>query len=236
MMRRVGSWQWAGLLVGLLVGLACAAPARPASSDAATVPRAPAPAAEPNAWERLVAAARQEGKLVIAAPANRAARDAVMEFQKAYPDILVEYLGLRGADFFPRLVAERQADQYFFDVHIGGAGTPAQDMKPLGFLDPLDPELLLPDLADEKTWLGGFREAFYDRDRTHVFGFQASLWYQVFVNRDQVPVAELSHVRDLVLPRWSGRIVSDGVSSFGGGCGVGAHWLMVLGEESFRQL
>jgi ABC-type Fe3+ transport system substrate-binding protein len=159
-----------------------------------------------------------------------------MEFQKAYPEIAVEYVAVRGADFVPRIVSERQAELYLYDVHVGGAGTPAQELKPQGFLDPLEPELVLPDVVDDKTWLGGYREAYYDKDGTHVFGFQASLWYQVYVNRDAVPESELSRVQDLTLPQWRDKIASDGITTFGAGCGVGAHWLMVLGEESFRQL
>src|SRR5262245_53383818 len=88
-------------LAGGLLLTACGPAASPAPASApaappAAQPAAPAaPAAAPAStasagdwraeWDKTVAAARQEGKIAIAGPAIPAAREAVLTFQKAYP-------------------------------------------------------------------------------------------------------------------------------------------------------
>jgi len=91
-------------------------------------------------------------------------------------------------------------------------------------------------VLDDSVWLGGLKDGFYDKGRTHSMGYQASLWYQVYVNRDIVSEAELNRVEDLLDPKWAGKIASTDLRTFGPGCAVGAHWLLAAGEDSFRQL
>src|SRR5262249_53259060 len=100
----------AGLVAALAVGLlltACApAGSRPPAAARAAPPAAraaqraaPASSASGNdwraEWDRTVAAAKPEGKIAIAGPAIPAAREALLAFQKAYPQISVEYSGMQ---------------------------------------------------------------------------------------------------------------------------------------------
>ena len=62
-----------------------------------------------------------------------------MAFQKAIPGITVEYSGLTGRDFAPRLMAEREGGQYLWDLYVGGTGTANGDLKPRNVLDPIRP-------------------------------------------------------------------------------------------------
>jgi iron(III) transport system substrate-binding protein len=243
----------AGLVAALAVGLlltACAPAASPAPASAPAAPPAPAsapaapPAASPNApgagdwraqWDRTVAAAKQEGKIAIAGPAIPAAREALLAFQKAYPQISVEYSGMQASDLANRLVPERQVGQYLWDVVVAG-GIPASGLNAPGLLDPFLPNLILPEVLDDSVWLGGLKDGFYDKERVHSMGYQASLWYQVYVNRDIVPESELSRVEDLLDPKWAGKIATTDLRTFGPGCAVGAHWLLAAGEDSFRKL
>src|SRR5437762_3171557 len=64
-------------------------------------------AAAPAGWDQTVAAARQEGRLVISAPANTIWREQLTAFQKDYPEIQVEYSGGNSRDFWPRVAQER---------------------------------------------------------------------------------------------------------------------------------
>jgi iron(III) transport system substrate-binding protein len=216
---------------GKPVGAAATAPA--GSTDAPS--GAGAAAAWQVEWDNTVAAAKQEGTLALAGAPIPAAREALVAFEKAYPQIRVEYTGLVATDLASRLIAERAAGLYLWDVVVGG-GIPASALKTPGLLDPFVPSLLLPEVLDDHVWLGGLKEAFYDEGRAHAFGFGAFHWYQVYVNRDVVPEAELSRVEDLVDPRWKGKIASTDLRTFGPGCAVGAHWLMASGEDSFRRL
>src|SRR5436309_1262094 len=93
-----------------------AAPAAPdagqsASSPAASAPASAAPAAAGQEawraeWERVVAAAKQEGHVVVTGPPGESARQALTAFQQAYPEIQLEYSGQRGADFISRALSE----------------------------------------------------------------------------------------------------------------------------------
>src|SRR3972149_9883944 len=63
-------------------------------------------------WQKILAAAKKEGKVVVAGPPGQSYRDALSQFGKAYPDIQIEYVGLQGRGFAPRLVYERRAGQF----------------------------------------------------------------------------------------------------------------------------
>lgn len=186
--------------------------------------------------DRVLAAAKQEGKVVVNGPTGGGYREAALEFQKVYPEISVEYLAIEGRDFAPRILTERQADQYLWDLTIGGAGTPAQSLKPAGVLDPLQPAILRPDILDDGRWLGGFNNGFYDVEQQYVYAFVGTLRYTAYVDRDVIPESELSRVEDLINPKWRGKIVMDDPRGFGSGCGNGAHLLMVLDEDFLRKL
>ena len=111
---RAGWW----LAFVVACGLVACAPAAPAAAPAAANPPATSAAAGAaeranwqTEWERTLASARQEGTVVVAGPPGQVYRDALMEFQKAYPGIAVEYSGLSGRDFAPKLIAEREGGQ-----------------------------------------------------------------------------------------------------------------------------
>src|SRR5687768_11378457 len=111
-------WAWSGRLIAflgvlLLVGSACgptpaAAPSKPAAapSGAGAAPAgggAPGSASgttagtaasnAPAGWEQTVAAAKQEGKLALSGPPGQLWRDALVAFEKDYPEIKVEFTG-----------------------------------------------------------------------------------------------------------------------------------------------
>jgi ABC-type Fe3+ transport system substrate-binding protein len=235
----------AGLLAALL---AACGPSGAPRAGSAPAPAAPPPASGPSAsggpaqasagqaeWERTLQAARQEGKVIVNGPTGAGPREALVQFQKAYPDITLELQILGGRDFGPRVLAERRGDQYLWDLLIGGAGTPAQTLKPEGVLDPLEPAVL-PENRDDSKWLNGFRAGFYDVEKSHVYAFSASLRFLVYVNRDVVSESELNRVEDLIDPKWRGKIVSDDVLAFGSGCGTAGHLIQVLGDDWVRKL
>src|SRR5262249_1236347 len=159
----------AGLVAALAVGLlltACApaaAPAPPSAPPAPPAPPAPRPAARASAgaagewgaeWDRAAAAAKQEGKIAIAGPAIPAAREAVLTFQKAYPQISVEYSGMQASDLANRLVPERQVGQYLWDVGVAG-GLPPPGLDAPGFVAPFLAYLIFPPVGGSHRLVGG---------------------------------------------------------------------------------
>ena len=74
-------------------------------------------------WERVLRAAKSEGKLSLIGPLGGDRRDALSQaFQSKY-GITVEYHPDAGAGIFPRLNAERKAGLYLWDVLISGTST-----------------------------------------------------------------------------------------------------------------
>jgi ABC-type Fe3+ transport system substrate-binding protein len=226
---------------------ACAQPAT-SSSRAPAEPIAPADggsqagaaaaeAAQWQAeWERTLAAARQEETVVLGLQVGQSWRDWVAQFEKAYPGIRVEIAGPSGGQLVSRVVAERRAGQFLWDVHIGGAESINSALKPEGGLLPLRPALMLPEVLDDSKWLGGFDDGFTDREGTYIYSFRGEVGHTVAVNRDLVPEAQLGRIEDLVDPRWKGKMSLYDPRNGGKGAADGGHFIMARGEDWWRQL
>lgn len=251
------------LVVVSVVASACAPAAAPAPTAAATKapeaakptaeaskPSAPTPtttaaatpAAKPAAsadwkaeWDKTVAAAKQEGKVVVAGGRGEPYRTAVMTFKEAYPDIELEFTGVDGADFSPKIQAERRAGQYLWDIWIGGSNT-FFSLIPEGVLDPIRPALLLPEVKDETKWLGGFDGLIADKEHKYVFGFEGRRDYIVWVNRAFAPESELNKADQLLDPKWKGKIVWMDPRNVGSGGKKGAVLYDAKGEDWLRKL
>jgi len=226
-----------------------AAPAAPpAAGTAASAPAAGAPgsgsqgaasagnrAAAPAGWDEMVAAAKQEGRLVISAPANTIWREQLTAFQKDYPEIQVEYTGGNSRDFWPRVAQERAGGQYLWDVRIGGPDPQVFAAKEDGTLEAARPILVLPEVLDDSKWFGEFDSIFADKEQRFIPGFLSSVGSPAYVNRDLVPESEIRSERDLLDPKWKGKIV---LQDPRGGAGLAflTTFLQVHGEQFVRDL
>ena len=182
-----------------------------------------------------MAAAKREGKVVVAGGPGNIYRDAALAFQKAFPDIQIEFTGASGRDFGPKVLAERGGGQYLWDVYLGGATTGLTVLRPEGALDPLRPVLLLPDVLDSSKWLGGFEDPWMDKERRWAFAFEGRLMPVAYVDRAVVPESELSTIDQLLDPKWKGKIISGDYSTTGSASAQGQHLLIDKGEAWFRK-
>ena len=198
--------QWLlipALLAGLLALAACAGEEKQAT---------PAPAASPGggraAWEeewgRVLAAAKREGTVAVMGPAGDEPRRALEPFEKKY-GIKVEYLGGRGPEFTERVNTERAAGQYLWDVAAGGLTHWLSVMDEV--LDPIEQALILPEVKDPKNWWGGGLQWLDDKRRILAMSFQTS--NPIFVNTNLVKPQEIKSFKDLLDPKWKGKILSD---------------------------
>ena len=110
-------------------------------------------------WDRLLVAAKKEGKVVFYCSAGQAVRDNVSrEFQKA-TGIQVEITTGGMPELAARIFAEHRAGLYLADILTGGVTTSITRLKPGGVLQPMEPVFILPELTDpeliKKTWLDG---------------------------------------------------------------------------------
>ena len=100
---------------------------------ASTPARAGAAAASrPPEWPQLVAAAKKEGKVVVNTFPGDGYKRALKAFTQAYPDIKLEHTGLHSQDFAPRILQERQANLFTWDVATIPTSTALQVLRPAG--------------------------------------------------------------------------------------------------------
>jgi len=171
-------------------------------------------------WERVLQAAKQEGKVVIYGAPGADWRKALVEgFQKAYPGISVEYMGGPAHETWPRVMAERKAEKYVFDLLIGGTTGPVTFMKDAQIFDPLPPALILPEVRDKSLWFQG-RLWYADAEEKFVLPFEASVSTIIAVNPKLVTVHEFKSHWDLLNPKWRGKMVSSDIRGPGPGGGA----------------
>ncbi len=187
-------------------------------------------------WEKTLAAAKKEGKVVVAGPPGGVYRQALIGFAKAYPDIQLDFVGIQGRDFAPRIMQERRAGQFLWDAHIGGPNTMFNILLPAKALDPLKPALILPEVLEEKIWSGGFDDGWMDRERKYTYGFIAYIQHAAYINRDVVPEATFNKAEDLWDLKWKGKIVWHDPRREGTGTNQGLVILLNFGEEALRRL
>src|SRR6201991_1850089 len=104
------------------------------------------------AWDKLVADAKKEGKVVIIAPSDPQVREAIPAAFKAKYGITVEYLGGRSSDMAARLRTERASGVYTIDVALSGTLTMASIFYGEKMLAPLRPALIDPTVTDGSKW------------------------------------------------------------------------------------
>jgi ABC-type Fe3+ transport system substrate-binding protein len=155
-------------------------------------------------WDATVAAAKQEGALTVSAPSGREWRDQLLEFQNEYPAIKISATEAASRDFWPRLAKEREAGQYLWDFRIGGPDVISYNMKAQGMMAPIRPLLVLPEVTDDKSWLGGLDGLFADKEKQYFPGFTAYESENVYYNAKTIP--DGIEMKQLIEPQWRGKI------------------------------
>ena len=156
-------------------------------------------------WEETVEAAKKEGQLVIY---HSNVYDRLFEeFEKKYPEIKLTKVMLRGPELSQRVMAEKRAGKHLADLALGGAWTMLSVFHKAGLLDPLKPELILPEVADESKWWEG-RHPFVDPEGSYIFAFNGELFLTTAYNKNLVNPAEFRSYGDLLKPKWKGKMVA----------------------------
>ena len=159
-------------------------------------------------WETTLKAAKQEGKVTVFAWRRETHVNALAEFRKFYPDIKLVLIPGSGSRLGPRLVAERRARKFLTDLYIGGTTTPTRVLLPSGALDPIRPALILPEVVDESLW---FNKRFYFADEKGEYVLlndgTVSTGFIAY-NTKLVKPADLKSYKDLLDPKWKGKMVA----------------------------
>jgi iron(III) transport system substrate-binding protein len=215
------------LIQSAMLGGAAAALARPGSSSGATA------SAD---WPQVVAAAKKEGKVVVNTFPGDGYKRALKAFSQAYPDVKIEHTGLHSQDFAPRILQERQANLFTWDVATIPTSTALQVLRPAGVWDPVRPAILLPEVTDDAGWEGGFERGFaIVKDRALAYGFCAVRGSGVTVNTDLVK-EEVKGLADLLNPKWKGRLLLPDVRTMGDSFWAMTSARLNLGDDIIKRL
>jgi len=193
-----------------------------------------AQAAGPS-WDQLVAAAKREGKVVVTGPPDPQVRQELPAAFKARYGITVEYLGARTSDIAARLRAERSAGLYTIDVALSGIQTMATIYHREKVLDPIKSVLIMPEVVDVSKWKDG-KLPFVDPERQYVLRVFNSVTPQFYINTREVKTGDLRTARDLLDPKWRGKISAEDPNSPGSGSAQAARYYLQLGEEFVKKL
>src|SRR5919109_4745096 len=135
--------------------------------------------ARPAEWEKILEAAKKEGKVVASIPPSPDLRKAMeIAFTRRY-GIGVEFVPARGGAIVRRMVDETKAGIHYFDLHIGGTESIVTGLLAENVLEPVEPYFVLPEIKDPKQWWGG--HFWIDNAKRFVYPFVAyqtvSLWH-----------------------------------------------------------
>lgn len=217
---------WSILLLMALGPLACAAPA------------AAPPSAAMSEWDQIVAAAKREGKLVVIGGAGPGVADALtIDFQRLYPEIQLDFSGMAGSLVAPKITAEVGSGRSITDLVIVGTTTTIEALMPPGIVEPIRPHLVGPSAAEESKWRGG-RYTFADDEGKYSLVSLIYVKAPLVYNPDLVSPVELQSYRDLLDPKWRGKMAMFDPRRAGGGLANMTFWYAnpQLGQDFIRQL
>jgi ABC-type Fe3+ transport system substrate-binding protein len=215
------------LQAGALGGVASALVRRSSVSWAAT---------PPADWPQVIAAAKKEGKVVVNTFPGDGYKRALKAFTQAYPDIKLEHTGLHSQDFAPRILQERQASLFTWDVATIPTSTALQVLRPAGVWDPVRPAIVLPEVTDDAGWEGGYERGFaVVKDRALAYGFCAVRGSGITINTDLVK-DEPKGLTDLLNPKWKGKLLLPDVRTMGDSFWAMTSARLNLGDDIIKKL
>jgi iron(III) transport system substrate-binding protein len=188
-----------------------------------------------QAWDNLVSAAKREGRVVVIGPPDPEVRKTLPVAFKARFGITVEYLGGRTSEQADRLRSERGAGVYTVDVTIGGVQSMATIFHREKMLIPLRPELILPEVVDGSKWKKGALW-FCDPEEQYVLRLTNSVQSAFYINTSKVNPGELRSARDLLDPKWQGKISTQDPTVPGSGSNTAAQFYVEYGKDFVKGL
>jgi iron(III) transport system substrate-binding protein len=216
---RIAALGSAAALAAACSQAAAPAPTAPQAPAQTSVPAVPAAAPQSADWDAVVAAAKKEGGLVTATYPGTGYRKLMDDFEAAYPGIKVDQTGFQtsGRDFSPRFFQERDAGLYAWDIILMPSTEFFINAIPRGALDPVRPLLVQPDVLDDKNWREGFESGWLDKNKQYTYGITRSRSQTLYVDTDQVKDGEVSGMKDLLDPKWQGKIIGGDPRTKGSG-------------------
>ncbi len=202
------------ILAGLLLA-ACVPPPAATPPPAAGTKATPASNLPADRWQKVLAEARQEGKVTIYGELGPTMRTKMPQAFKARYGIEIETVTGAGAEVAQKYLSEVNAGLHLADVLYNGGGTFTRAIKPRGVLAPIEPLFILPDARDPKLWPeGGI--PYLDKERMVILSTMGRM-PMTLVNTEMVREGEITSYKDIANPKWKSKIVIFDPTMSGGG-------------------
>ncbi len=185
-------------------------------------------------WTEVLAAAKKEGKVVVVTSPDPVMREIAAKFKKSF-GIAVEHVAGRSSEIAARLRSERQAGVYTVDVFMGGIQTVATILYREKMLDPLRPAVMLPEVLDPSKWKRG-KLWFVDPEGLYVARPFSTISNLLHINTNQVKPQDLATAKDLLNPKWKGKISTEDPTTSGSGSNTAARVYAQMGEDFMKKL
>lgn len=199
-----------GIFIIITILFACASKSAPAEKPGLSETSAKeSKSAERAPWEvewvRSLAEAKKEGRVTIYTGFAPSAKQELGKVFKNKFDISIEWVSGTGSLITEKVFRERKAGIYLCDIFTTGSSYPVQMLRPAGVLEPLDKELLLPEVTDSRMWRDN-KLPFVDKEHM-TMAPSLTPATTIIINTILVKEGEIQSYLDLLQPKWKGKIV-----------------------------
>lgn len=186
-------------------------------------------------WNRVLEAARKEGKVRVAGSPDPVMKNAIVPMFQDRFGIPVEFIAGRSSQIAARVRTERTAGVYTVDVFMAGGNTTVDVLYPEKMIDPLKPLLILPEVVDPSKWKRG-KLWFIDLEEQFILRVFSSVEHTLHVNAEFVRPEEIQSAKDLLNPKWKGKISAEDPTTTGSGAARATIFYRQFGEEFVKRL
>ena len=185
-------------------------------------------------WDKLVEAAKKEGKVVVSLPASNELRAAIERLFENRYGIDVEPIVGRAATVVRKMVDEAKAGVRYTDLHMGGSESVVTGMLPEGIVDPLEPHMMLPEVKDPKQWWGG--HIWVDNAKKFVYATLAHQPETLWFNAQLMKAEDARSFDDLLDEKFKGKLGFLDPRTPGSGASLWSYLREIKGEDYLRKL
>jgi iron(III) transport system substrate-binding protein len=188
----------------------------------------------PAEWDKIVEAAKKEGKVVVSIPPSRKLRRGMeVAFTRRY-GIGLEFVSARSSASIQKIISETQAGIQYVDLHVGGGESAVNGLLAEKALDPVEPYFVLLEVKDPMHWWGG--HIWVDNAKRFIYAFAAYQTVSLWCNPNEYKPEEFQSFDDLLNPKLQGKIGISDPRTPGSGNSMWSYMLSVKGEEYLKNL